>query len=432
MLAAHLLAKKRDGQELSDDEIRFLIQGFCRGEVADYQMSALAMAICLKGMTSRETTTLTRAMLESGDRLPRSVSGDTPRVDKHSTGGLGDKISLVLAPLLASCGVHVPMISGRGLGITGGTLDKLESIDGFQCDVDLDQSDKILRQVGAFIVSASASIAPADRRLYALRDVTGTIESIPLITGSILSKKLAASLDALVMDVKVGNAAFMKTRQDAKNLGLSLEAVGRQAGLPTQVVISDMDQPLGRAIGNAIEVNEAVEVLGGSRTEDPMIERVRELTLALCEPLLTNVKVAENASIARQMLIHALDSGTAMERFEMMVLAQGGNWKGALPLAPKCEVKSPQSGYVKSIDGPLLGRSIVEMGGGRRKVGDQIDHTVGIEMRVQIGDWVDQGQPLLTIHVHKSAQSDYVRRLQSAVGLTEEFVPARPVILNCT
>ena len=216
MLTANLLAKKRDGNALRDEEIRFLIDGFCDGRVADYQMSAFAMAVCLNGMTERETATLTRAMLESGDLLPRQVSGQTPRVDKHSTGGLGDKVSLILAPLLAACGVHVPMVSGRGLGLTGGTLDKLESIPGFRTDLSEQASAAVLRQVGAFIVSASERIAPADRRLYALRDVTGTVESIPLITASILSKKLAANLDALVMDVKVGGAAFMKTLDDAR------------------------------------------------------------------------------------------------------------------------------------------------------------------------------------------------------------------------
>ena len=254
MLTANLLAKKRDGNALRDEEIRFLIDGFCDGSVADYQMSAFAMAVCLNGMTERETATLTRAMLESGDLLPRQVSGQTPRVDKHSTGGLGDKVSLILAPLLAACGVHVPMVSGRGLGLTGGTLDKLESIPGFRTDLSEQASAAVLRQVGAFIVSASERIAPADRRLYALRDVTGTVESIPLITASILSKKLAANLDALVMDVKVGGAAFMKTLDDARALARSIENVGQAAGLPTHVLISDMDQPLGKAIGNAIEV----------------------------------------------------------------------------------------------------------------------------------------------------------------------------------
>ena len=222
MLAANLLARKRDGFELSDEEIRFLVSGFCDGSVADYQMSALAMAICLRGMSHRETATLTQCMLQSGQRLPREPSGDTPRVDKHSTGGLGDKVSLILAPLLACCGVHVPMVSGRGLGISGGTLDKLEAIDGFRTDLSTEEGSRVLREVGAFIVSASETLAPADRKLYALRDVTGTVESVPLITASILSKKLSANLDALVMDVKVGSAAFMKTIDQATALTKSL------------------------------------------------------------------------------------------------------------------------------------------------------------------------------------------------------------------
>lgn len=287
MLASTLLAKKREGHALTDEEIRFLIGGFCSGEVADYQMSALAMAICIQGMDSREVLTLTRAMLESGDLLPRGKTGESrPRVDKHSTGGLGDKVSIILAPLLAACDVDVPMISGRGLGLTGGTLDKLESIDGFQTQLPPDQSLRVLREVGAFIVGASERIVPADRRLYALRDVTGTVESIPLITASILSKKLAANLNALVMDVKTGSGAFMKTQQQATELAESLVRVGRQAGLPTSVILSDMDQPLGQSVGNAVEINESVAVLEGHRGE------VRDLTIELCAELLMQVGVA--------------------------------------------------------------------------------------------------------------------------------------------
>ena len=282
MITANLLVKKREGHELTDEEIRFLVDGFCEGSVADYQMSAFAMAVCLRGMTPREVATLTRAMLESGDVLPRDVSGDTPRVDKHSTGGLGDKVSLILAPLLAACDVHVPMVSGRGLGLTGGTLDKLESIPGFRTDLSPQQSARVLKDVGAFIVSASEAIVPADRRLYALRDVSGTVESIPLITASILSKKLSANLDALVMDVKAGDAAFMKTTGDARALAQSLERVGDEAGLPTTVLVTDMDQPLGKAVGNANEVNESVTVLKADRRDDPSIELVRELTIELC------------------------------------------------------------------------------------------------------------------------------------------------------
>ena len=430
MLTANLLAKKRDGGELSDDEIRFLIEGFCSGEVADYQMSALAMAVCIRGMTPREIATLTQVMLESGDVLPRGISGQTPRVDKHSTGGLGDKVSLILAPLLASCDVHVPMVSGRGLGITGGTLDKLEAIDGFRCDLSTSQSSGVLEKTGAFIVSASDSIAPADRQLYALRDVTGTVESIALITASILSKKLSASLDALVMDVKVGSGAFMKDIQNASRLAESLETVGVAAGLPTSVLITDMDQPLGCAVGNANEVNEAAKVLSDTQPDLPAIRLVRELTIALCVPLLTQVGICQDDDAAMKRLSSALSSGAAMERFEAMVAAQGGRWAGDLPVAPGQPIVSPDSGHVKQIDCKKIGSTIIAMGGGRKRVGDQIDPTVGIEMLVRIGDRVEKGQPLLTLHSHGPHASDYLDGLKGAVELCEEFVPARPLVLD--
>lgn len=428
MLAANLLVKKRDGLELSDDEIRFLIDGFCDGSVADYQMSALAMAICLNGMTPRETTMLTRAMLESGDVLPRGASGDVPRVDKHSTGGLGDKVSLVLAPLLAACGVHVPMVSGRGLGLSGGTLDKLEAIPGFRTDLSVDQSSQVLRDVGAFIVGASERIAPADRRLYALRDVTGTVESIPLITASILSKKLSASLDALVMDVKVGGAAFMKTLDEAKDLAESLTRVGTKAGLPTAVLISDMDQPLGKAIGNANEVNESVAILQNQGRDDRSLAVVRDLTVQLCASLLVSVNIATDCTDATRMLDEALDSGSAMERFEAMIAAQGGRWTGNLAVASGYPVEASQTGCVQHIDCHVIGSTIVSLGGGRRQVGDQIDPSVGITMLVRIGDRVERGQPVLELHCHADPGNDYAKALRDAVVLTDHLIPARPLV----
>ncbi len=329
MLVSSLLIKKREGHSLTDDEIRFLINGFCTGEVADYQMSALAMAICVRGMDGREITTLTSAMLDSGDRLPRLTGGDQLRVDKHSTGGLGDKVSLILAPLLAACDLQVPMISGRGLGITGGTLDKLESIEGFRTQIGIEESSRILAQVGAFIIGADERIAPADRRLYALRDVTGTVESIPLITASILSKKLAASLDALVIDVKAGCGAFMRTAAEAGELAQSLVRVGKQAGLPTVALLTDMDQPLGTAVGNAIEVQESIDVLRGAQGV------VRELTIELCASLLLQTKSIDSIDAARRRLAELLDGGAAMERFEKMVHAQGGRLPKRFEIAPR-------------------------------------------------------------------------------------------------
>ncbi|MCA9137367.1 MAG: thymidine phosphorylase [Planctomycetales bacterium] len=428
MLTVNLLTKKRDGGELTDDEIRFLIDGYCGGSVADYQMSAFAMAVCLQGMSARETASLTRAMLESGDVLSRDVSGQIPRVDKHSTGGLGDKVSIVLAPLLASCGVHVPMVSGRSLGLTGGTLDKLESIPGFRTDLSDCESGRILQQVGAFIVSASQRIAPADRRLYALRDVTGTVESIPLITASILSKKLSANLDALAMDVKVGSAAFMKTLDQARSLSESLVTVGKAAGLPTSVLISEMDQPLGKAVGNAIEVNESVAILQARDRDDPAMSTVRDLTVQLGASLLCSVGVETDPQVARARLGRSLDDGSAMERFEQMVAAQGGKWVGDLDVAPGLSVHATRDGYVEKIDCHAIGSTIVAMGGGRRKLGDRIDPAVGINMQVRIGDRVTQGQPVLDLHCHKAQKNDYVKAMTEAVVLTDHPVDSHPLV----
>ncbi|MEO1527058.1 MAG: thymidine phosphorylase [Planctomycetota bacterium] len=428
MLAADLLAKKRDGEELTEAEIRFLIEGFCDDSVTDYQMSAFAMAVCLRGMTVAETSILTRAMLESGDVIDRSVSGDTPRVDKHSTGGLGDKVSLILAPLLAACGVHVPMVSGRGLGLTGGTLDKLEAIPGFQTQLEPSDRDQLLSDVGAFIVGADARVAPADRRLYALRDVTATVESVSLITASILSKKLAANLDALVMDVKAGGGAFMKTLQDATALAQSIESTGSSAGLPTDVLITDMDQPLGRTVGNANEVNESLKILRGEDRDDPLIERVRELTIELCALPLVRVGKAEDLGTARQMLATALESGAAMERFEAMVSAQGGRLGGELPLTEARPVLAEHAGYVAAFDCRLLGQTVVAMGGGRRKMGDPIDPAVGIEVHVQIGDVVAKGQPILSLHCHERSRSEYADSVGQVVTISEEHVSPTALI----
>lgn len=427
MLAASLLVKKRDGEELSDEEIRFLIDGFCRGDVTDYQMAAFAMAVCLNGMTPRETATLTRAMLESGDRMPRHVSDDRgrPRVDKHSTGGLGDKVSLILAPMLALFDVDVPMISGRGLGLSGGTLDKLESIDGYRTDLSVEESSAVLRKVGAFIVGASQRVAPADRQLYALRDVTGTVESIPLITASILSKKLAASLDALVMDVKVGQAAFMKSNDRAFELAESLIRVGGQAGLPTTAIVSDMDQPLGAAIGNVIEVNEAIELLRGGGPAE-----VRQLTVELAANLLLQVGLESTRDVAVQKLASTLDDGRAYERFEVMIAAQGGNLRGPLALPQAHPVIAAKSGFLQRFDCDAIGQAVVAMGGGRRKVGDPIDHRVGVEVHARIGDVVEKGQPILTAYFDGRERVDYLRELSDAICVVSEQVDPRPLIVK--
>ncbi|HBJ37920.1 MAG TPA: thymidine phosphorylase [Planctomycetaceae bacterium] len=428
MLPASILAKKRDGQELSEAEIQFLIQGFVGRSVADYQMTAFAMAVFFRGMTAAETAALTLAMLDSGDRLPRASRGnsrsDKPRVDKHSTGGLGDKVSLILAPLLACHDVVVPMVSGRGLGLTGGTLDKLESIPGFKFQLDDDRRDRQLDSIGCFIIGASDRISPADRQLYALRDVTATVESVPLITASILSKKLAASLDHLVMDVKVGSAAFMKNRQQATELANSLVQTGAKAGLPTTALLTDMDQPLGMAVGNAVEVNETLQCLEGSGPQ-----AVNELTVLLCAHALVDCERYQNLTQACDALWQSLHSGAAKERFFQMVAAQGGSLCGPLPLAPATDVFAQEGGFVESIDCERLGRCVVEMGGGRRKADDSIDPTVGLEVLVRIGDKIDRNQPLIKIY-NKKNPANLVNELRNAIKLFSDAVNPRPLIID--
>lgn len=409
MLPAAIIVKKRDGERLTAEEIHFMVDGFVRGDVEDYQMAAWAMAICWRGMDADETAALTRAMHRSGQSLPRPPDGP-PRVDKHSTGGLGDKVSLILAPLLACCDVHVPMISGRGLGTTGGTLDKLEAIQGYSVHSTGPGTLEMLARCGCFIIGADLQIAPADRRLYALRDVTGTVESIALITASILSKKLAASLDALVMDVKVGNGAFMKTEDDADALAESLVRTGAAAGLPVRAYVTDMHQPLGRAVGNGIEVNEALAVLEGGGPDD-----VREVTLTLAAEALQMAGTCENEADAWQRLETKLDDGSARERFQQMATGQGGHLEAALPLHPKFEITAPRDGIVQSIDCRALGLAIIALGGGRRTVTDTIDHRVGLDIRCRLGDAVERGQPLAILH----CKSDDCGR--SADGLREAF-----------
>ncbi len=423
MLVTSVIAKKRDGGKLSKDEIRFLVNGYVSGEVADYQMSAFAMATLLRGMDAEEIACLTHAMLDSGERLPR-LDGEPPRVDKHSTGGLGDKVSLVLAPLLACHDVHVPMISGRGLGLSGGTLDKLEAIPGFQIHLDPARREQQLQDIGCFIVGASERIAPADRRLYALRDVTATVESVALITASILSKKLAASLDALIMDVKVGDAAFMKTQDDAQRLAKSIVGTGALSGLPTRALLTDMDQPLGVAVGNAIEVNESLLTLNN---EGP--SEVRELTVALCAELLQLCGRYATVDEASSALEHSLNSGQARERFDAMVRAQGGSLACPLPLAPAQAINATHAGYVQQIDCDALGAYVVELGGGRRVTTDKIDPSVGLACHVRIGDRVEIGQPLVTCYANPARAVDPAT-LKAAITIVEQPVPARPLIVD--
>ena len=422
MLTAGLIAKKRDGLSLRDDEIRFLIDGFVAGDIADYQMSAFAMATLLRGMSPEETASLTMAMLNSGERLPRN-SDHPPRVDKHSTGGLGDKVSLILAPLLACHDVHVPMISGRGLGLSGGTLDKLEAIPGFCVNLEPEQRERQLRDIGCFIIGASEHVAPADQRLYALRDVTATVESVALITASILSKKLAASLDALVMDVKVGSGAFMKTEADATTLAKSIVSTGKLAGLPTKALITNMDQPLGCAVGNAIEVNEVINLL-----VDGKASVVMQLTIELCAAVLLLCNRFSSYDDAVVALRRSIDDGSARERFDRMVAGQGGRISGELPLATEHVITAQRDGYVASVDCESLGRCVVEMGGGRRVAADRIDPTVGVWMTATIGLEIRRGQPLVKTY-SRSDHDRWLSKLENVVKLSDDFVAPRPLIL---
>jgi pyrimidine-nucleoside phosphorylase len=411
MLPASLIAAKRDHRELSDEEIAFFIQGFSTGTIPDYQMSAMAMAIYLNGMTPREIATLTSEMLRSGTQLAWPKDG-IPRVDKHSTGGIGDKTSLILAPLLAECGLQNPMLSGRGLGATGGTLDKLEAIPGFRTNLSLGEITRLTQSVGCVITGASAELAPADRKLYALRDVTATVPSIPLITGSIMSKKLAESLDALVLDVKFGSGAFMKTREQATLLAHSLVNTGERMGVRTTALLTDMNQPLGRMCGNAVEVLESIDVLKGGGPTD-----VRLLTLELCADLLVSTGVEKTQKDAVNRCAGLLDDGSAFERYCRMVRAQGGDPDAALNVAKATDLVADTDGVISAMDTEALGLVIISLGGGRRKMGDPIDHSVGLEILVRIGDRVSRGTPL--VKIFSEQPEAVIPSLREAIQISE-------------
>ena len=390
MIPAQIIALKRDGGELSDSQIGRFIAGFAADEIPDYQMSAMSMAIYLNGMTDAETASLTHHMLDSGTRLSWPADG-IPRGDKHSTGGVGDKISIPLAPILACCGLQVPMLSGRGLGATGGTLDKLESITGYRTDLSLDEVTRLTQEIGCVITGASPELAPADRRLYALRDVTATVPSIPLITASIMSKKLAESPDALVLDVKFGSGAFMKTRDQARALATSLVQTGERMNVRTTALLTDMNQPLGRMCGNANEICESIDVLKGRGPDD-----VTSLTLDLAAELLHLGGLAQSVESARISAQATIDNGTALEKLERMVAAQGGASLD-VSVAAAHDVCATRAGIVQSVETEQLGLAVIALGGGRRQMTDSIDHSVGFEYLVRIGDPVEAGQPLIRV-----------------------------------
>ncbi|MEP7077833.1 MAG: thymidine phosphorylase [Chthoniobacterales bacterium] len=384
-----LIEKKRDGAELSAGEIQALIAGFTRGEIPEYQISAWAMAVFFRGMTAAETEHLTEAMMRSG-RVLHYPADSPPKVDKHSTGGVGDKVSLVLAPLLACDDVWVPMISGRGLGITGGTLDKLESIPGFNVNLEQTAALAQLERIGVFMIGQSADICPADKRLYALRDVTGTVASQPLIVASIMSKKLAENLDRLVLDVKFGAGAFMKTRAEAEQLAASMQKVGELMNVQMSYLLSLMDEPLGRAVGNALEVAECVEILRGGGPQD-LVTLILDLA-------------ARVSNASREELAAWLKDGRAWQKFVELVEAQSGDGNALEKMtevhrAPICHpVLAKRSGLISRVDADAIGRSSVFLGGGRQKADDQVDFAVGFSQIKKVGEKVEAQEPLLFVH----------------------------------
>lgn len=422
MLTTKIIARKRDGYELSAPEIQFIVKGITDGSIPDYQISSWAMAVLCRGMSPAETAVLTESMLNSGDRLHRC--SERPRVDKHSTGGLGDKTSLLLAPLLACFDLDVPMLSGRGLGITGGTLDKLESYPGYRCDLKSDEIERQLKRIGCVITGTTATIAPADRKLYALRDASATVPSIALITASIMSKKLAETLDALVLDVKWGSGAFMQTLAEARQLETSLLSTGRRMGVATTSLLTDMNQPLGRMVGNACEVNESIDAMKLNGPSDLL-----ELTIALAAELLLLTQKANSDAEARNALMQVLKDGRALARYQQMIEAQGARFVEKLPLAKEHVITAPSSGFLAKLDGQAVGHCIIEMGGGRRYQQDPIDHRVGLEVLKKLGDEVALGQPLLKLFYSGSSTQLEVIRSQILMAISIDKEPPESVSL---
>ena len=431
MLTQEIIRRKRDGHSLQEAEIAALIEGLSNGSVSEGQAAAFAMAVFLRGMDRSEAVALTCAMRDSGTVLSWKDIG-RPIVDKHSTGGVGDNVSLMLAPMLAACGCAVPMISGRGLGHTGGTLDKLDSIPGYMSQLGLDAFRRTVAEVGCAIIGQTADLAPADKRLYAIRDVTATVESIPLITASILSKKLAAGLEYLVLDVKTGSGAFMATPEDARALTESLVSVANGAGLRTSALITDMDEPLASAAGNAVEVMNAVLYLKGEYRD----RRLHEVTLALGAELLMLARVASTQDEARAMLDRARSSGKAAEIFAAMVASLGGpadfleTPQRHLPAAPVIRDVHPEgSGTVTAIDTRAIGLAVIALGGGRRVASDMIDHAVGFTALAGKGETVGPDRPLATIHTRdEDALTQAAVALRKAYRLSESLATTAPVI----
>lgn len=433
MDARAIIAKVRGKETPSQEELRWFAQRLASGDVSDAQAGAFAMAVVLNGLSDEGRVALTIGMRDSGDVMKWDLPG--PVIDKHSTGGVGDCVSLILAPVLAVCGAYVPMISGRGLGHTGGTLDKLEAIPGLNINVSEKQLRLITREVGCAIVSATGQIAPADRRLYAIRDVTATVESVDLITASILSKKLAAGLDSLILDVKCGSGAFMKTPDEARTLARALVDAANGAGCKTAAMITDMNEPLAPALGNAVEVAVCMEVMAGNTSVAP---RLYDLTVGLCAQLL--IMQGEDTAAAVSRVKTAISSGAAMERFAQMIAALGGppdmahDWHTHLPKAPVVgEVTAPASGHISAIDGEALGLVVVGLGGGRRVETDRVDPAVGLTEMIGLGATVTRGDPLCVLHAANEDDAvEAAMAVQAAITIGDAVTPGPLVIEGIT
>lgn len=448
MIPAEIIRKKRDGLELEKTEIQEFIQGLTEGKVADYQASAFLMAVFLKGMTLQETVTLTEAMKKSGTIYDLSrIPGI--KVDKHSTGGVGDKVSIILAPLAAACGLKVPMMAGRGLGHSGGTLDKLESIPGFQCSLSKDRFEEILSSVGCAIMGQTEQICPADRKLYALRDVTATVDCLPLIVASILSKKAAEGTDALILDVKAGNGAFMQTRTEAKKLAKTLIQVSRPLGLKTRALITNMDQPLGYAVGNSLEVLECLEILRGEKSlfiqPHPLCSAdLKEITIQLCAQMLEVGRKVKTLAEGRKLAHLKLQDGSAYKKFLEMLKAQGVRVHSNASPAPKIPFSVPLSerlttwtakkkGYLNWIDTTAIGNLLISMGGGRIRADDKIDHGVGMLFHRKLGSKVLPGDALVTAYLpHESSTADleFEKTFQKSIEISNARKPVPKLMLD--
>lgn len=433
MLFTDVIRRKRDGGTLTAEDIRMLVDGLADGSLPAEQVSALAMAIFLNSMSFDEAGMLTRAMADSGTVLDwQNENLDGPVVDKHSTGGVGDKVSFLLAPIAAACGCYVPMISGRGLGHTGGTTDKAESIPGYNATPDFDLFRRVVRKAGCAIIGQTADLAPADRRLYSIRDITGTVESVPLITASILSKKIAAGLEALVMDVKVGSGAFMPTVERAEELARSIIGTAGRAGLPVHALITDMNEVLGYSAGNAVEIAEAVQYLRNDARE----RRLDEVVRALCAEMLIVTSLETDAGRAMQRVETAITSGAAAERFGVMVAELGGpadlidRHAELLPVAPvSAPVAAPQSGYLRAVDTRAVGNAIIELGGGRRALDDTLDLAAGFTQIVPVGTALKAGDPLAVVHaVSNEAARTAAALFAGACDIGDKRPDERPVI----